>query len=62
MALHLLQVILRHQDRSDEQPYNYFISYGDDGGMKMASRNIKWPFSKGFHLYLKFYIEDFIKE
>lgn len=62
MSVLLLQVLLRHQNRAQEQPYNYFITYGDDGGMKMINKNIKWPFSKGFHLYLKFFIEDFIKD
>lgn len=24
----------------------------------MINKGIKWPFSKGFHIYIKFYMQD----
>jgi hypothetical protein len=62
MSVGLLRVLLQHQKPDDSKPCNYFITYGEEGGLKMMQRNIKWPFSKGFHLYIKFYIDNLTQE
>ena len=62
MSIALLSTLLKHQRKDQDQPSNYFITYGEEGGLKMMSRNIKWPFAKGFHIYAKFYIDHLINE
>jgi hypothetical protein len=62
LSVELLTVLLQQQKKPEEHPSNYFITYGEEGGLKMMNRGIKWPFSKGFHLYAKFYIEHLVTE
>lgn len=53
---------MKHQSYKEAQPNCYFITYGEETGIKMINKNIKWPFSKGFHVYMKFKIQSTITE
>jgi hypothetical protein len=57
LSLKVLQKIMKHQRFREGEPNSYFITYGEETGIRMINKTIKWPFSKGFHLYLKFFVQ-----
>lgn len=57
LSVKLLQRIVQYQRYEEGMPNSYFITYGEETGIKMINKSIKWPFSRGFHVYLKFYMQ-----
>lgn len=62
LALKVLQKMMRHQRFKEGEANSYFITYGEETGIRLISKSIKWPFSKGFHIYLKFYIQAYTED
>jgi hypothetical protein len=62
LAMQLLRKLLGMQGWEGGVPQSFFGLYGEETGLRMMGKNIKWPFSKGFHLYLKLQLQDCLAE
>lgn len=62
VGMQVLRRLLEMQGWEEGAPQSYFGLYGEETGLRMMGKNVKWPFSKGFHLYLKLQLQDSLAE